>query len=268
MQHDIKSVTSLANPIVKHLRSLALKKYRDEEKLFIVEGLRNASDMLQEKWEPACVAFSAEVKGQDETKALLAACDAAGGLNIEVTREILGKITNRDNAQSLIAVFRQRMGGLEAMEAAQGALWLALEGIRDPGNLGTVLRTADAAGATGVLLLGETCDVFSPEVVRATAGSFARVAVCSASVDAFLSWRAGWTGKVYGTHLQGESDFRAAAYDAPLIIAMGSEHAGLSEALSKACDMLLKIPMKGQTESLNLAVSSALMLYEAMRQKL
>ncbi|MBI1216095.1 MAG: RNA methyltransferase [Alphaproteobacteria bacterium] len=268
MPHHIKPITSLTNPVVKHLRGLSQKKNRDAEGLFIVEGPRHVDEMLEAGWVPACVAFSARAAGLPETQKALAACDAAAGLNLEVTDDILGKVTNRDNAQPLIGVFRQRFYGLEAVSSGPDALWLALEGIRDPGNLGTILRTADAAGASGVLLLGECCDVFAPEVVRATTGSFARMTLCHATQAEFLAWRPKWAGRVFGTHLKAESDYRRVAYELPLMLVMGSESAGMSEDITKACDNLLKIPMKGETESLNLAVSTGIMLYEAARERL
>jgi TrmH family RNA methyltransferase len=268
MSYRSKTVTSLTNPVVKHLRSLSLKKYRDAEKLFMVEGPRNVDQMLDAGWMPACIAYARRVADAPETQKALAACDAADGLNIEVTDEILAKITHRENAQPLVGIFRQKVYGLEAVSSGPDALWIGLEGIRDPGNLGTIMRTGEAAGASGILLLGETCDIFSPEVVRATTGSFARMVLCHAMQEEFLAWRPKWSGRVFGTHLQGASDYRKPAYERPLMLVMGSEQAGLSEDIAKACDLLVKIPMQGETESLNLAVSTGIMLYEICRESL
>ena len=142
------------------------------------------------------------------------------------------------------------------------ATWLALEGIRDPGNLGTILRTAEAAGVTGVVLVGDCCDPFSREAVRGSVGSLFAVPIAKVDVTEFLAWRQLWPGDVVGARAEEAEDFRAAAIRLPALIVMGSERDGLSEALARACTRHVRIPMAGEVESLNLAVASALMLYQ------
>jgi len=134
--------------------------------------------------------------------------------------------------------------------------------VRDPGNLGTIIRTADAVGAAGVILVGTSCDPYSRECVRATMGSIFAVPLVKMTREAFLAWCRGWPGDVVGTHLNCDEDFRKASYRAPALLVMGSEGPGLSEPLVKACTRLVKIPMAGQLDSLNLAVATALMLYQ------
>src|SRR5690606_30138212 len=134
--------------------------------------------------------------------------------------------------------------------------------------LGTIIRTADAVGAAGIILAGQTCDAFSPEAVRASMGSIARMKLIRTTLAAFGSWRSGWAGRIIGTHLRTETDYRAADYTLPLILAMGSEQSGMSDALTDMCHSLVKIPMPGGTESLNLAVSTGIMLYEICRNRL
>ena len=145
---------------------------------------------------------------------------------------------------------------------------MALEGIRDPGNLGTIIRTVDAVGAGGVVLVGNCCDPYSREAVRATMGSIFNVPLVRMSQERFLAWVAGWPGDIVGTHLSGREDFRAAPYRAPTLLVMGSEGPGLSPALAAACTRLVKIPMAGRLDSLNLAVATALMLYEIRKDRL
>jgi TrmH family RNA methyltransferase len=135
--------------------------------------------------------------------------------------------------------------------------------VRDPGNLGTIIRTADAAGCGGVILIDDCCDPYSVEAVRATMGSIFAVTLAKTSMAQFLAWRAGWPGSVVGTLLSAALDHRQAAYRAPALILMGNEQAGLSPELAKACDVNVKIPMRGRADSLNLAVATGIMVYAA-----
>lgn len=254
-----KTITSAANPAVKRLRSLSAKKYRDEEGVFLVEGLRHVQDALAGGFTLDTLAYSA--RGVRDVAGLAGRARET----LELTDGLLSRITQRDNAQAVIAAFNLKTS---AISAVTSGFWVGLEGIRDPGNLGTIIRTADAVNADGVLLLGDTCDPWSPEAVRATMGSFARVAVAQAALPEFLAWRKTWKGRIVGTHLQTTTDYRAADYASPLLLLMGSESNGLSTEAAAACSTLVKIPMAGGAESLNLAVSTGIMLYEICRDRL
>lgn len=257
MNKDNGIITSAANPAVKRLKSLALKKYRDEEGLFLVEGARHVGEALAAGWELDTVAYSAAAENDPAVK--------AGKKRLHVTDDLLIRITGRDNTQKLIGAFKQHWTDMRDIK--QG-LWVGLENIRDPGNLGTIIRSADAVAAEGVVLIGDTCDPWSPEAVRSSVGSFARIKVAKATPDEFLKWKQGWKGRVIGTHLQTKTDYRSADYSLPLLLLMGSEQSGLSPALTKACDTLVKIPMQGGAESLNLAVATGIMLYEIRRGRM
>jgi TrmH family RNA methyltransferase len=134
--------------------------------------------------------------------------------------------------------------------------------VRNPGNLGTIVRTVDAVGASGVILIGNCCDPYARESVRATMGSVFAVPLVKMTREAFVRWRASWKGEVIGTHLDGRQDFRKVQPRGPVLLVMGSEGPGLSQELSKACTQLVKIPMAGQLDSLNLAVAAGLVLYQ------
>lgn len=253
-------ITSTANPIIKRIRALGVKKYRDEDGLFIVEGLRHVGDALANGWEVNTLVFSnkarpqaQEIIGKYKVKAL------------EVTDDILANITQRDNAQPLLGVFKQRMQNIDSVK---DGLWLGLEEIRDPGNLGTIIRTADAVAVKGIILIGNCCDPWSPEVIRATMGSFARIPLVRVTQAEFIKWRKSYKGQVIGTHLHQKSvDYRKTNTKLPLLLLMGSESTGLSPDIAAVCDTLVKIPMTGGTESLNLAVSTGIMLYEICRER-
>jgi TrmH family RNA methyltransferase len=140
--------------------------------------------------------------------------------------------------------------------------------VRDPGNLGTILRTIDAVGANGAILIGETVDPFSVEAVRATMGSIFNVALARGRPAEFEEFRARWPGTMVGTHLSGKLDYRGADYRPPVLLVMGGEQAGLSLATAATCDVLVKIPMAGRADSLNLAVATGIMLFEIARDRL
>ncbi|MGN6145559.1 MAG: TrmH family RNA methyltransferase, partial [Mesorhizobium sp.] len=144
-----------------------------------------------------------------------------------------------------------------------------LDRVRDPGNLGTVLRTVDAVGAKGVILIGDTTDPFAVETVRATMGSVFAVPVAKATQGEFLAWRKGFSGIVAGTHLKGAVDYRTVDFSGrPVLLLMGNEQQGLPDELAASCDRLLRIPQAGRADSLNLAVATGVMLYEIRRDAL
>ena len=194
---------------------------------------------------------------------------AAGGLVLEVSEKVLSAITRRDNPQMVVGVFSQRTVALKDVRPAGEDVWVALDRVRDPGNLGTVIRTADAVGAKGVILVGDTTDPFAVETVRATMGSIFAVPVVRASSDAFLEWRKGFAGLLVGTHLAGAVDYRTVSYKGrPVVLLMGNEQQGLPENLAAACDRLVRIPQAGRADSLNLAVATGVMLFELRRHAL
>ncbi len=182
----------------------------------------------------------------------------------DVTPAVLAKLSTRDNPQSVVGVFAQRW---QTAEAVQNGVWLALEAVRDPGNLGTILRTADAAGAKGVILVGSCCDPYARESVRASMGSLFAVPLVALTPDAFGTLTRRWPGAVVGTHLAATTDFRQ-SYPESTLILMGNESTGLSTALANLCTQTVRIPMTGSAESLNLATATALMLYEVRRSAL
>ena len=168
---------------------------------------------------------------------------AAGGTVLEVSEKVLTAITRRNNPQMVVGVFSQRYLPLKSVKPAGDDVWIGLDRVRDPGNLGTVIRTADAVGAKGVILIGDTTDPFSLETVRATMGSIFAMPVAKTSLDAFLEWRKGFGGLLAGTHLKGAVDYRSVKYAGrPTLLLMGNEQQGLPDELANACDKLLRIP--------------------------
>lgn len=266
---QVKEVTSLANPIVKDIKSLAMKKFRDQRNAFMAEGLKLVIDALDLGWTIETLVFAKSAKANPAVEKVAARTVASGGLVLEVTEKVLAAITRRDNPQMVVGVFHQRWKPLADIRPAAGDVWVALDRVRDPGNLGTVIRTADAVGARGVILVGETTDPFAVETVRATMGSVFAVPVARASEQEFLAWRKGFGGLLVGTHLKGAVDYRTVPYAGkPVMLLMGNEQQGLPDSLAAACDKLVLIPQAGRADSLNLAVATGVMLFEIRRDAL
>jgi TrmH family RNA methyltransferase len=258
-----RTVTSLANPTVKAVRALHMRKARDETGLFVAEGLKAVVEGIETGRRPAILLHGPEADDHPLARSAIAATLAAQGEVIEVTHDILAKVSRRDNPQAVVGVFRQAFAPLEQLEPLAAKAWVALHRVRDPGNLGTVIRTADAAGCGGVILVGECCDPHSVEAVRATMGSIFAVPLVQASEADFAAWRNAWPGSVVGALLSATLDYRQAAYASPTLLLMGNEQQGLPPAMADLCDVNVKIPMRGRADSLNLAVATGIMIYAA-----
>jgi TrmH family RNA methyltransferase len=256
-------VTSLANDTVKAVRALHMRKAREESGLFLAEGLKIVTEAVELGHAPKILMFSQDAREHPLLQRAARATEAAGGEAIEVTRDILEKVSRRENPQTVVGVFPQSYAELDSLEPQSALCWVALQQVRDPGNLGTVVRTADAAGCGGVILIGDCCDPYSVEAVRATMGSIFAVKIARCSVGDFLAWRREWPGSVVGTLLTATEDYRAADYRKPSLVLMGNEQQGLPPELAAACDVAVKIPMRGRADSLNLSVATGIMIYAA-----
>jgi RNA methyltransferase, TrmH family len=266
---SVRAITSLQNERVKLIRSLEMRKARRETNLFVAEGASVLVTARDAGWAPRMLVFLAGSAQAGVAQGLLVWAEAAGAECLEVSQAVLAKLAAKDNPQTMLGVFEQRWAAEPAEgQVAQDSLWVALEAVRDPGNLGTILRTADAVGASGVVLVGTCCDAYSREAVRASMGSIFNVPLVRASAERLRALATTWTGDIVGTHLTAVEDFRAVAYRAPPMLVMGSEGPGLSPELAAVCSRMVKIPMAGRLDSLNLAVATALMLYEMRKDRL
>ncbi|MEO8812516.1 MAG: RNA methyltransferase [Caulobacteraceae bacterium] len=252
-----RAITSLNNATVKAVRALHLRKAREESGLFLAEGLKIVSEAVAAGRSPRILLHGPDVTDHPA----LARAAATARETLEVSAAILAKISRRENPQMVLGVFEQALTPLDSLDPAAARCWVALQAVRDPGNLGTIVRTADAAGCGAVILVGECCDPWSVEAVRATMGSVFATSIARASVAEFVEWRRTWPGAVVGTQLTATSDFRAVQYRDPTLILMGNEQAGLPAELAAICDMSVKIPMRGRADSLNLAVATGVMIY-------
>ncbi|MGR9370607.1 TrmH family RNA methyltransferase [Rhizobium leguminosarum] len=266
---QVREVTSLANPIIKDIKALTNKKSREESGTFLAEGLKLVIDAIELGWAIRTLVYAKAAKGKPLVEQMAARTVASGGLVLEVSEKVIASITRRDNPQMVVGIFEQRWAPLKGIRPKEGETWVALDRVRDPGNLGTIIRTADAAGASGIILVGETTDPFSLETVRATMGSVFAVPVARATPEEFIAWRKSAGVSVVATHLAGAIDYRTIDYrKKPVVLLMGNEQSGLPEQLAKEADALARIPQQGRADSLNLAVATAIMLFEARRHLL
>jgi RNA methyltransferase, TrmH family len=266
---QVKEVTSLANPIIKDIKALSQKKSRDESRTFLAEGLKLVIDALDRGWTIRTLVYAKAGKGKPLVEKVAARTVAAGGLVLEVSEKVMSSITRRDNPQMVAAVLEQRWTPLKDIQPKGSETWIALDRVRDPGNLGTIIRTADAAGASGVILVGDCTDPFSMETVRATMGSMFALPLVKTTPADFLKWKKSVDARLVATHLAGAVDYRTIDYRSkPVILMMGNEQSGLPDELAQAADKLARIPQVGMADSLNLAVATGVMLFEVRRHLL
>lgn len=261
----IKAVTSFSNPLVKHARALREKKHRRAEGLFLAEGLRILTEAREAGRLPERIFFSDA--SHKLVEALIEAVEAAGGDAIETSEDILHKISGKENPQAVVGVFRQFDTSLTALDRAAAPLWIAAQALRDPGNLGTILRTGDAVGAGGLILIDDCADPFSVEAVRASMGALFTQRIATARWEEFTAWLRAGPGQLVGTSLNTTHDYQEPVYQAPTFLLVGNESQGLPPAYEAECDLLVKIPMLGKADSLNAAVATAVMAYEVLNQR-
>jgi TrmH family RNA methyltransferase len=256
-----RQITSFSNETVKRLRSLRDKKHRREEGLFLAEGLRILTEARDSGRLPEIVAFSADGAKHPLAAEIIAATEAAGGDAVETTPDILSKMSGKDNPQMLLGAYRQPETALDRIDRSKSPLWLVAQALRDPGNIGTILRTGDAMGAGGLILIDDCADPYSVEAVRASMGAIFTQQVATARWEEFLPWLRSGDGQLVGTSLKAAHDYLDAEYRQPCFLLIGNEQQGLPEAYEAECDLLVKIPMAGRADSLNAAIAAAVMAF-------
>ena len=259
-----RTITGFSNPTVKLLRSLRDKKHRKREGKFLAEGLRLLTDARESGRLPELLVLAEGRDPHPLLGALEAEVERAGGEIVETNAEILSKITGKDNAQAIAGVFAEFDTSLEALDRSAAPIWLVAQALRDPGNLGTMLRTGDAVGAGGLILLDDSADPFSVEAVRASMGAIFTQAVAQARWEEFLPWLRSGPGQLVAASLRDALPYRQAPYTAPCFILVGNESRGLPEEYEAACDLRVTMPMRGRADSLNAAIASAVLAYEVL----
>lgn len=259
-----RTITGFSNPTVKFLRSLREKKHRKAEQRFLAEGLRLLTDARASGRLPEMLVMASGRETHPLLRALEADVLAAGGEVLEMDEAILAKVTGKDNPQAVAGVFAEFDTSLATLDRGSAKIWLVAQALRDPGNLGTMLRTGDAIGAGGLILIDDCADPFSVEAVRASMGAIFTQQVVQARWEEFLPWLRDGDGQLVAASLRDAHDYRTAPYAAPCFLMVGNESRGLPEAYEDACDLRVTMPMKGRADSLNAAVAAAVLGYEAL----
>lgn len=257
----VRQVTAFSNPTVKLLRSLRDKKARRSEGLFLAEGLRILTEARDSGRLPETIAFSSEGAKHPLAAEIIAATEAAGGDAVETTADILSKMSGKDNPQMVLGAYRQPDTSLDRIDRAKAPLWIVAQALRDPGNIGTILRTGDAVGAGGLILIDDCADPFSVEAVRASMGALFTQDIATARWPEFLDWLRLGVGQLVGTSLKATHDYLDAEYRKPCFLLIGNEQQGLPTDYETECDLLVKIPMAGRADSLNAAMATAVMAF-------
>ncbi len=264
MTNQRREITGFSNPTVKALRALREKKHRKAAGKFLAEGLRLLTDARESGHLPEVLVMASGREAHPLLDALEADVLAAGGEVIETSAEILAKITGKDNPQAVAGVFAEFDTSLVAIERSSAKIWLVAQALRDPGNLGTILRTGDAVGAGGLILIDDCADPFSVEAVRASMGAVFTQVIAQARWEEFVPWLRSGAGQLVAASLRDAVDYRSAPYASPCFLLVGNESRGLPEAYEAECDLRVTMPMKGRADSLNAAVAGAVLAYEAL----
>jgi TrmH family RNA methyltransferase len=261
-----REITAFSNPLVKQVRGLRDKKHRREQGLFMAEGLRILTEAREAGRLPVMIFYAAGA-AHPLLRELVRQVEASGGEAIETNADILHKLSGKDNPQTVLGVFEQFDTSLQGVDRSAAPLWIVAQALRDPGNLGTILRTGDAVGAGGLILVDDCVDPFSVEAVRASMGALFTQRIAAARWEEFVPWLRSGEGELIGTSLSPVSrDYQEVAYSMPTFILVGNEAQGLPEACEAECDRLVKIPMLGKADSLNAAVATAVTAYEVINQ--
>lgn len=262
-----REITGFSNPLVKRVRSLRDKKHRKREGLFLAEGLRILTEAREEGVLPEMLFHAGPADEHPLGAALIEEMEAAGGDVIVTSPDILSKISGKDNPQAMVGVYRDRLTPLEHIDSTSADIWIVAQALRDPGNLGTILRTGDAVGAGGLILVDDCVDPFSVEAVRASMGALFTQTIVATRWNRFIAWLRSGPGQLIGTSLKATQDYQQPHYESPAFLLVGNEAQGLPAAYEEQCDLLVKIPMMGKADSLNAAVATAVMAYELLNQK-
>jgi RNA methyltransferase, TrmH family len=252
---------------IKRIRRLHVRAERDRTGLSYVEGMRFIAQAVQHRVPIEVLVTCRPLLTHPFARHLVRQLRQTGTPILEVTPDVLSSVALVDDPQGIGAVVRQRWTPLERIVPANDSCWIMLDTVRSPGNLGTILRTSEAVGGAGLILLGEAVDPYDPATVRASMGSLFSQRFVRTTVADVLRWKDRQQCVLVGTAPSAVTDYQAVDYHAPTVLLLGGERKGLSSELRALCDVVVRIPMLGDTDSLNLSVAASLLLYEVFNQR-
>jgi TrmH family RNA methyltransferase len=253
--------------VVKQIRQLRSQEERARTGTFYIEGVRMVNQALQAGAPIELGVIAPDLLGETTAWQTVSRLHEAQIPILELTATAFANISFKENQQGMGAVVRSQLETLADLPLRARAGWVALDGVGNPGNLGAILRTCDAVGCAGIILLGATVDPYHPAALRASMGSIFAQHLVRTTFAEFLAWKQNYGLTVIGTSPAAAQEYRSIAYPTPFILLMGSERLGLSPAQQAACDLLARIPMVGASDSLNLAVATSVVLYEVFHQQ-
>jgi TrmH family RNA methyltransferase len=260
-------ITSSANTRIKQIRKLRERKERLQSGLFLVEGLRIVAEAIQTGAPVVELVIAPELLVSEFGRDLAASQQAVGIPVLEVTSSVFASLSAKEGPQGIAAVIQQRWTSLDTIRPDSDADWVAIDAVQDPGNLGTILRTNDAVGGRGIVLLDHSTDPYDPGTVRASMGAVFSQRLIRTDLNAFTAWKRQTAIPLIGAAGSAAQDYHDYRYPAPCILLMGSERQGLTEKHLAICNAVVRIPMVGRSDSLNLAVAAAVILYEKFNQR-
>ncbi|MES2694299.1 MAG: RNA methyltransferase [Verrucomicrobiota bacterium] len=263
----VEKITSLQNPRIKQLVKLRDRRPRDEAGVFLVEGYREIRRALEKRVALQELYIAPEWFLGENEPALIAQAEAAGARVFELSKEAFAKVAYRERPDGLLAVAPQWQRQLGDLALPAEPFLLVVEAIEKPGNLGTILRSADAAGCDAVIVCDPVTDIFNPNVVRASTGVLFSVPLVVSESATVLAWLKEKGVRTVATTPAAEKIYSEVPLRGPLAVVMGSEQYGLSDFWLKNADTPVRIPMAGQADSLNVAMATIITLFEAVRQR-
>jgi TrmH family RNA methyltransferase len=261
-------ITSPANPLIKQIRKLLReRKEREASGLFFCEGLRVVGEAVQLGATIECLVVAPDLLTSEFGQTLIEEQRRIGAPVEEVSPAVFREISSKEGPQGIGALIRQRWEFLERVIPAPDELWVALDAIQDPGNLGTILRTADAVGVSGLILLDHSTDPYDLTALRASTGAVFSQRLVRVGLAEFAAWKREVNIPVVGTSGSAKVSYREMGYPQGMALLMGSERLGLQPAHYEICDQVVAIPMVGRSDSLNLSVATGVVLYEIFHQR-
>jgi TrmH family RNA methyltransferase len=261
-------IESPANPLIKRMRALEQRKAREREGAFIVEGIQPVWHAVENGAAIETLVVAPELLTSAPAREMIAQQRAAGTRIVEISASVFARVATREHPSGLAAIVRARPQSLDDLAVTPTALFVALHEVGNPGNLGTIIRTVDAVGGTGVILIGDGTDPYHPSAVRASVGTLFRLPIVQVDTVAdMLAWCAAQQVAVVTTSGRAPHDYWDVTYPAPCLLLFGNEGRGLPPDVVAAGDLAVRIPMHGGADSLNLSVAAGVLLYELLRQR-
>jgi len=259
-------ITSRSNPTVKWIRSLRNRRERTESGMLFAEGIRLLGEAYEAGMTFAQLVGTADRIRSPFAKDLVQKLIDKGVPYLEVSDDVYESLTDSEGRQGLCAVIQQRWTPLDEVEPEAGRVWVAMNSIQYPGNLGTIMRTMEAVAGAGIILLGPTTDPYDPAAVRASTGACFSLKLVRTDLGAFARWKHRWNVNLVAADVGASASYREVTYRQPTILLMGAERDGLTAEQKALCDTLIGIPMVGRSDSLNVAVAASVVLYEIFYQ--